>query len=126
MRVETGFHTPDDANVAAIREGLERVLASPGFVRNHRMSRFLRYVVERHLDGRDHESKESLIAIDVFGRKPDYNPKADSIVRTEASRLRARLREYYAGDGRAEPWIIDVPKGGYVPAICRRQTAVVD
>jgi TolB-like protein len=99
----------------AIRQELERVLASSGFARNERLSRFLRFLVERHLDGKDEEIKESLIAVEVFGRKPDYDPKQDSIVRTEAGRLRARLTEYYAAEGRQDLGIIDVPKGGYVP-----------
>jgi serine/threonine-protein kinase len=95
---------------------LERVLASPGFARNERLSRFLRFVVERHLEGKDAEIKESLLAIEVFGRPPDYDPKQDPIVRTEASRLRARLSEYYVGEGKDDPLVIELPKGGYVPA----------
>src|SRR6266571_451010 len=95
------------------RRQLERILASPGFARNERLSRFLRFVVERYLEGRDQELKESLIAIEVFGRKPDYDPKQDSIVRSEAARLRARLIEYYAGPGRGDSLVIELPKGGY-------------
>src|SRR5499425_3469752 len=93
---------------------LERILQSPGFVRNDRLSRFLRFVVERHLEGRDQELKESLIAIEVFGRPPGYDSKQDPIVRTEASRLRARLSEYYLADGKGDSIIIDLPRGGYV------------
>src|SRR5262250_1931452 len=85
---------------------LDRVLASPGFVRNERLSRFLRFVLERHLEGRASELKESLLAIEIFGRPPDYDPKQDPIVRTEASRLRARLSEYYLGDGTDDPLVI--------------------
>ena len=99
----------------AIRDELERILLSSAFARNKRLSRFLRFIVERHLEGRDDEIKESLIAVEVFGRKPDYDPRLDSIVRTEAGRLRARLTEYYASEGRQDHGIIDVPKGGYVP-----------
>src|SRR5436189_2027488 len=99
----------------AIRDELERILSSSGFARNERLSRFLRFLVERHLEGRTEEIKESLIAVEVFGRKPDYDPRLDSIVRTEAGRLRARLTEYYAAEGRQDPGIIEVPKGGYVP-----------
>ena len=62
----------------ALQRQLERVLASPGFARSERLSRLLRFVVERHLEGRDTELKESLIAIEVFGRQPDYDPKLDS------------------------------------------------
>src|SRR5262245_7156084 len=81
------------------------------------MSRFLRFVVERHLEGRDQELKESLIAIEVFGRLPGYDSKQDPIVRTEASRLRARLNEYYLVQGKDDPVVIELPKGGYVPVV---------
>src|SRR5262245_59279808 len=106
-----------EAESKAARQQLERVLASPGFARNERLSRFLRFVVEGHLEGKDRELKESLVAIEVFGRSPGYDPKQDPIVRTEASRLRARLSEYYLGDGKDDPLIIELPKGGYVPTI---------
>ena len=99
------------------REQLERILESPGFLRNERQSRFLRFVVERHIEGRDRELKESLIGIEVFGRRPDYNPKSDAIVRTEAGRLRTRLAEYYANGGNRDAVIIELPKGGYVPVV---------
>lgn len=97
------------------RRQLDRVLKSPGFARNERMSRFLRFVVDRHLESRVDELKESVIAVEVFGRSPDFNPKRDPIVRTEAVRLRARLSEYYFGDGQGDALVIELPKGGYVP-----------
>ena len=108
---------PVESDSQATRQQLERVLASPGFARNERMSRFLRFVVERHVEGRDDELKESLIAIEVFGRPPGYDSKRDPIVRTEASRLRARLNEYYLGEGKGDSLMIELPKGGYTPVI---------
>ena len=98
----------------AVRRQLERVLASPGFVRNERLSRFLRFIVGQHLEGNESALKESVIALEVFGR-PDHDPQQDSIVRNEAGRLRARLGEYYLGPGKDDPVIIELPKGGYVP-----------
>ena len=115
----------DEAVGKAARRQLEQVLASPGFVRNERLSRFLRFVVERHVEGRDQELKESLIAIEVFGRPPGYDPKQDPIVRTEASRLRARLSEYYLTGGKNDPMIIELPKGGYVPVLRQAVTEAV-
>jgi hypothetical protein len=97
------------------RDQLERILGSPGFARNERLSRFLRLVIERHLEDRDDELKESLIAVEVFGRPPGYDPKRDPVVRAEASRLRARLAEYYQNEGKHDPVIIEIPKGGYRP-----------
>ena len=105
------------SGVEAARRQLERVLASPGFSRNERLSGFLRFVVEQHLAGKDAEIKESLIAVEVLRRSPDHDPKQDSIVRTEAARLRARLSEYYLGEGKGDPLVIELPKGGYVPVI---------
>lgn len=103
----------------AFERQLERILASPGFAQNERLSRFLRFVVERRLEGREAELKESVIGIEVFGRRPDYNTKRDAIVRTEATRLRARLAEYYANGGARDALVIELPKGGYVPLIRR-------
>jgi TolB-like protein len=106
-----------ESEVEAARRQLERVLASPGFSRNQRLSRFLRFVVEQRLAGRDEEVKESVIAVEVLGRSPDHDPKQDSIVRTEAARLRVRLSEYYAAEGKYDPLVIELPKGGYVPLL---------
>ena len=98
---------------------LERVLLSPRFAHNQRRSRFLRYLIEQHLAGCDSILKESVIGVEVFGRKPDYNPKTDAIVRAEARRVRSLLSEFYAGEGKEDAIIIELPKGGYVPVIRR-------
>ena len=99
---------------AVIRE-LEHMLASSRFARSEQLSRLLRFVVERTLEGHSEELKESVIAVEVFGRSPDYDPRRDPIVRTEARRLRTRLDEYYRDEGSTDPWMILLPKGGYVP-----------
>jgi TolB-like protein/Flp pilus assembly protein TadD len=108
----------------AVREQLERILSSAVFSRNERLSRFLRFVVEKHLAGKEGELKESVIAIEVC-RKWDYDSKLDSIVRTEAGRLRARLAEYYVHEGSDDPVIIEMPKGGYTP-VFRQPDAAPD
>jgi TolB-like protein/Flp pilus assembly protein TadD len=99
---------------------LERVLSSVCFARSERISKLLRFLVERQLEHREGELKESVIGVEVFGRKPDYDPKIDSTVRTEAVRLRARLSKYYATEGTQDPIAIELPKGGYVPSFRQR------
>ena len=94
---------------------LERVLSSACFARSEGLSKLLRFLVERQIAGRASELKESLIGVEVYGRRPDYDPKRDSTVRSEVARLRARLVSYYANEGRADPLLIELPKGGYVP-----------
>ncbi len=101
------------------REALERVLASGCFARSEGLSRLLRFLVERQLEGRQSEIKESVIGVEVYGRPPDYNPKLDSTVRSEVARLRARLGKYYSTEGSQDLLVIELPKGGYIP--CFRQ-----
>ena len=96
-----------------IQVALERVLASAPFANCHRSQRFLRYVVETSLSNRHEFLKEFSIAVDVFGRNVSYDPSVDATVRVEAGRVRSRLREYYADEGRNDPVVIDIPKGGY-------------
>jgi Tfp pilus assembly protein PilF len=109
----------DDASPEAVEGQLAKVLASAAFSRSERQSSLLRFLVERHLEGRDGELKESVIAVEMFGRKPDYEPKVDAIVRTEAVRLRKRLAAYYANEGSRDEIVIELPKGGYRPIIRR-------
>lgn len=111
-----------EVDAAAVRQQLERILASVAFCRNERLSQFLRFIVEHSLAGEHGHLKESVIAVDVFGRRADYDPKLDSIVRTEAGRLRTRLADYYSGDGVRDDVIIEVPKGGYAPLFHGRTT----
>src|SRR5262245_13956032 len=98
-----------------VRSQLVKILASEGFARNDRISSFLRFVVEQELSGSGNQLKESIIGVEVFGRRPDYDVRQDSIVRTEAGKLRTRLSNYYANGGAADELIIDLPKGGYRP-----------
>ena len=50
----------------SVRHQLDRIMASAAFADADRARRFLRYVVERKLEGRDGEIKESVIAIEVL------------------------------------------------------------
>ena len=99
-----------------VRTQLEKILSSAGFVRNNRLSGFLRFVVDQELFGRGDELKESVIGVEFFGRQPDYDVRQDSVVRNEAGKLRSRLTEYYVAEGAGDGLIIDLPKGGYKPA----------
>src|SRR5580704_7196027 len=110
-----------EISAESIRAALEKILASAGFANAERLTRFLRYTVEETLNGQTDKLKESLLGIDVFGRKPTYDPRVDAVVRTEAVKLRARLRDYYESEGREDEIIIDLPKGGYIPAFRLRE-----
>ena len=106
---------PGSPTGKAVRDAVDRIAASPLFVGSERLSRFLRYVVEETLAGRSQAIKEFSIAVEVYRRPADYDPKIDATVRVEAGRLRSKLRKYYAGEGADEAVRIDLPRGSYVP-----------
>jgi TolB-like protein len=115
-----GLHSVSETSVASptheeIRAQLQRILESPLFSTALRLSQFLKFVVVRSIEGQAAAIKEYLIGVEVYNRAPSYDPKADSIVRAEASRLRAKLREYYESSGKNDPIRIDLPKGSYTP-----------
>jgi predicted ATPase len=112
--------TPDEVAAA-----LHRVLESAVFVATPVLRRFLRCVVERTIRGSQDQLKEYALGLDVFGRGAEFDARTDTIVRVEARRLRARLGAYYDGPGRADPIIIEVPKGSYVASFRRRSCATM-
>jgi tetratricopeptide (TPR) repeat protein len=100
----------------AVRETLERLLASETFGRSERARKLLRYLVEREQAGEADRLKGFSIAMDVFGKDGDFDPSTDAVVRVQAGRLRELLQHYFANEGVAEPIRIAIPRGGYVPS----------
>ncbi|MBV8895280.1 MAG: hypothetical protein JO051_02130 [Acidobacteriaceae bacterium] len=94
------------------RQLVERVAQSDLFQKSPRLREFLVYVAACTLENRLAEVREQVIAERVFGRKPDAGGE-DTIVRAEARNLRKRLDLYFHTEGRDEPMIIVMPKGGY-------------
>jgi len=105
----------------SVRAELLAIRRSTVFASAPRLQKLLGYLVEESLAGRP--LKESIVGVAVFGRDPGYDPKQDSVVRSEVRRLRAKLTEYYAAEGAADAIVIDLPKGSYVPACRWREAA---
>jgi len=99
----------------ANRALLQRVVQSPSFAKSEKLARFLTFVCEMTLKGREREINEQKIGQAVFGRSRDYDSTVDGIVRTQASRVRQRLEQYFEHEGSFEPVRIVIPRGGYVP-----------
>lgn len=109
-----------EPSVEAVRRQLEKILASKGFAHSERLNRFLRFIIEQTIEGRGNQIKEYLLGVEVFGKDESFDPRIDTLVRVEAHRLRARLKAYYAAEGRDDPILIDLPKGAYAPVFRRR------
>jgi hypothetical protein len=108
-----------EINPASVRAALQLVLQSQGFRSSRRSQDFLRYVVERTLDGQADTLKERTIGVDVFGRSTEYDPSDDATVRVKAGEVRKRLGLYYANEGHAEEIRIELPPGTYIPQFHR-------
>jgi adenylate cyclase len=102
------------ADIAKARTCLDRILASPCFVQSERQQRFLKFIVTETLAGHTDRLKGYTIAVEVFDRDVSFDPAIDAIVRVEAARLRAKLREYYEREGGTDPVRFELPKGAYV------------
>lgn len=98
-----------------INAQLQRILRSAAFRNSARSSQFLSFCVERSITGRASELKETTIAVALFQRAADYDPKRDPIVRVHAKRVRDKLLDYYSSDGSRDKIRIEMPKGSYVP-----------
>lgn len=91
------------------------VVESRHFVRSPLLSKFLLFVVEETLEGRQEAITEHQIGVRVFGRPASYRTVEDNIVRNYARQLRKRLAEHFA-EAHSAPMRIEIPVGGYVPA----------
>src|SRR3954469_22699975 len=120
---EPNSTTASSPSAAAVRAELARVLGSTVFAQAGRSTEFLRFVVEETLQGRADRLKGYAIAIEVFGKPPEFDAQTDPLVRVEAGRLRRRLIEYYHGEGSDDAVRIALPKNGYAPTFTSMPTA---
>jgi TolB-like protein/Tfp pilus assembly protein PilF len=100
----------------AIRNELEKILASRAFRSAQSQRSFLRYAVEEAIAGRGNLIKEYMIGMEALGRGESFDPRLDPIVRTQARKLRAKLAKYYETEGGNDPLRIEFPKGSYSPS----------
>jgi adenylate cyclase len=106
------------AKTDTVQVCLAKMLETNVFAHAERQKRLLAYLVSQTLAGHGNRLKGYTIAIDVFDRNSDFDPAVEPIVRVETARLRTKLREYYAGEGRLDPVRIEIPKGAYLVRIC--------
>jgi hypothetical protein len=108
------------------RQLVQRILSSQGFSRSVALRSFLLHITESAINGQTEKLKEQAIGVEVLGRRPDYDPAVDNIVRVRARELRERLAKYYETEGVEESIVITIPKGSYVPEFEERQIEAVE
>jgi hypothetical protein len=57
---------------------------------------------------------EYMIGTEALGRRQDFDPRTDAAVRVQLSRLRNKLAEYNAHEGKNAQVEVVLPRGGYV------------
>jgi len=112
---ETQARQEDELSRQELLEQLEKIVTSSHFRNSKRYPAFLRFIVERTVEGNTEVLKERNLGIDVFGRPIDYDTSADPIVRVTAGEVRKRIAQYYQVAGHEHELRIDLPLGSYVP-----------
>jgi TolB-like protein len=111
----------DAAQRDEIRGQLSRLLATAVFASSLRRGQLLRYLVERTLAGEGDGINEYAVGLDVFEKPVSFDPRIESIVRNEVGRLRQKLKDYYAEEGRQDRVLIEIPLRTYKPAFVFRE-----
>ena len=114
-----GSPSAEDTRAAA-----DRILASQAFKGARRSADIFRYVVETALKEPGRAIKEHELGAEALGRGETFDARFDPIARVEASRVRARLNQYYSSEGAADPVQIEIPKGGYTPVFSHRSPSI--
>ena len=92
---------------------VQRILDSPGFQRADQLRKILIYISRRALLHPNDSIREYEIACDVLGRRHDFDPGSDTIVRVQISHLRRKLDLYFSVEGAKEPLRLTIPRGSY-------------
>jgi hypothetical protein len=94
---------------------VQRIVNSKTFQSAPALQQLLRFLATRALEEPTDEIKEYTISAEALGRKPDFDPKTDPIVRVQVYRFRRKLKEYYELEGAQESILVEIPKGHYLP-----------
>ena len=96
-----------------LREQIERIVTSETFRTSEGLQRLLRYLGDKMASGEGGHLKEYTIGVEGLGRPSSYDPGHDAAVRMQVGRLRQKLAEYYGGEGKGDPFLLTLPKGGF-------------
>jgi hypothetical protein len=109
---DTDAQTP---GIEQCEEQVRRILRSATFRNASTLQQLLTFLAAKSIAGAGETLKEYTIGVEALGRKDDFDPKIDPIVRVQSHRLRTKLNEYYAVEGSHDPILVQIPKGHYLP-----------
>jgi len=101
---------------------IDRLVHSPVLQGSESLCKLLRYLADHALEHPGEPVKEHQIALEVFGRPGNFDPRLDSTVRVQTGRLRTKLTDYYHGAGLSDALIVEIPRGTYQLVFHPRQS----
>jgi hypothetical protein len=110
------------ADPSPLERELSRLIDANALGRSNTYQKLLEYLIQRTLA--EAPPREMEIAIDVFGRKADFDPAADPFVRVYVHNLRKKLHAWYrdhAGEGTER---LEIPPGAYRVEMKREELPV--
>ncbi len=106
---------PGFVSLTLCHDQVQRIVTSKTFQSAPTLQQLFRFLASRALEAHADEIKEYTIGVEALGRKPDFDPKTDPIVRVQVYRLRQKLKEYYELEGSRDSILVEIPKGHYLP-----------
>ena len=100
---------------------LNIISSCPPFSTADSLRSLLKYLVTQTVENPGEPIREAHIAEAVFNKTEGFNPRPDSTVRVQTSRLRSKLSEYYLGEGQRDEWVLELPKGSYRVTLRQRE-----
>jgi hypothetical protein len=97
-----------------------RVARSSALYRATQLRDILLFIVRQAVLHPDEPIHEFEIAHRVLGRRSDFNPLDDNIVRVQMAHLRKKLEIYFSSEGKDEGVVITVALGTYKPVFSAR------
>jgi hypothetical protein len=101
-------------------EAAQRAVRSSVLSRATHLRSILTFTVRRAILLPEEPIHEFDIAHRVLGRRSDFNPLDDNIVRVQMGHLRKKLDQYFSTEGKNEEVIISFPLGSYNPLFSDR------
>jgi hypothetical protein len=98
----------------------QRVVRSQTFSRAAQLRAILLFIVRHAITHPEEPIPEFEIGFRVLGRRKDFNPIDDNIVRVQMGHLRKKLEQYFSTEGDQEEIVIFVPQGSYKPSFTSR------
>ena len=99
-----------------------RVARSPALYRATQLRDILLFIVRQAVLQPEEPIHEFEIAHRVLGRRSDFNPLDDNIVRVQMAHLRKKLEIYFSTEGKDEEVVITVAMGTYKPVFSPRSS----